>query len=100
MNLATSISIYAGGPGSGCTGPNCGRPAKKAGSVMDPKLDEKPFHKANMSKMSKVLEAHSFTKASGGGGARPGGSHEGRQYGTTTQWRRLGKQEVQDPNNT
>ena len=26
MNLATTIWIYGGGPGSGCTGPNCGRP--------------------------------------------------------------------------
>lgn len=26
MNLASSIALYAGGPGSGCHGPNCGRP--------------------------------------------------------------------------
>jgi hypothetical protein len=26
MNLATTIEIHAGGPGSGCAGPNCGRP--------------------------------------------------------------------------
>ena len=26
MNLATTVSIYAGGPGSGCHGENCGRP--------------------------------------------------------------------------
>lgn len=26
MNLAQSIELYAGGPGSGCHGPNCGRP--------------------------------------------------------------------------
>jgi hypothetical protein len=25
MNLESTISIYSGGPGSGCTGPNCGR---------------------------------------------------------------------------
>jgi hypothetical protein len=25
MNLADTISLYAGGPGSGCRGPNCGR---------------------------------------------------------------------------
>lgn len=25
MNLATTISIHGGGPGSGCQGPNCGR---------------------------------------------------------------------------
>ncbi len=25
MNLAVAISLYGGGPGSGCTGPNCGR---------------------------------------------------------------------------
>lgn len=25
MNLATTISIFAGGPGSGCRGRNCGR---------------------------------------------------------------------------
>ena len=25
MNLAVTVSIYAGGPGSGCTGSNCGR---------------------------------------------------------------------------
>jgi hypothetical protein len=28
MNLATTIDIHAGGPGSGCVGPNCGRPSK------------------------------------------------------------------------
>lgn len=27
MNLAATLLLYAGGPGSGCTGPNCGRPA-------------------------------------------------------------------------
>jgi hypothetical protein len=27
MNLAATIAVYGGGPGSGCTGPNCGRPA-------------------------------------------------------------------------
>lgn len=27
MNLADTLSIYGGGPGSGCQGPNCGRPA-------------------------------------------------------------------------
>lgn len=27
MNLAAAISLYGGGPGSGCHGPNCGRPA-------------------------------------------------------------------------
>lgn len=27
MNLQSTISIYGGGPGSGCTGPNCGRHA-------------------------------------------------------------------------
>ena len=26
MNLAATLSMYAGGPGSGCQGPNCGRP--------------------------------------------------------------------------
>ena len=30
MNLATTISIMAGGPGSGCNGPNCGRPLTAA----------------------------------------------------------------------
>lgn len=28
MNIAASIGIYGGGPGSGCNGPNCGRPPK------------------------------------------------------------------------
>lgn len=27
MNLQTTLSIYAGGLGSGCNGPNCGRPS-------------------------------------------------------------------------
>ncbi len=27
MNLALAIAIYGGGPGSGCRGPSCGRPA-------------------------------------------------------------------------
>lgn len=26
MNLAVTISLFGGGPGSGCHGPNCGRP--------------------------------------------------------------------------
>jgi hypothetical protein len=26
LNLAVTISLYGGGPGSGCVGPNCGRP--------------------------------------------------------------------------
>lgn len=26
MNLLTALDIYSGGPGSGCNGPNCGRP--------------------------------------------------------------------------
>ena len=26
MRLRSALSMYAGGPGSGCTGPNCGRP--------------------------------------------------------------------------
>ena len=25
MNLVSTLELYAGGPGSGCTGPNCGR---------------------------------------------------------------------------
>jgi hypothetical protein len=29
MNLLSTISIYAGGPGSGCQGENCGRPKSK-----------------------------------------------------------------------
>ena len=30
MNIADTISIYAGGPGSGCHGPNCGRIGESA----------------------------------------------------------------------
>jgi hypothetical protein len=30
MNLATTLSIYSGGQGSGCKGPNCGRPSEQA----------------------------------------------------------------------
>lgn len=30
MNLATTIALYGGGVGSGCKGPNCGRPKTKA----------------------------------------------------------------------
>ncbi len=30
MNLSTTIEIYAGGPGSGCKGPNCGRPKEQS----------------------------------------------------------------------
>jgi hypothetical protein len=26
MNLEVTLSVYGGGPGSGCVGPNCGRP--------------------------------------------------------------------------
>jgi len=100
MNLESTLLIMAGGEGSGCKGPNCGRPAKKAGGVMDQKLDDKAFNKKNMHDMSKVLEAHSFRKTEGGGGSRTGGAHQGRQYGATTRWSRLGKQEIPDLNNT
>lgn len=30
MNLAATIEIYSGGPGSGCQGPNCGRPSEQS----------------------------------------------------------------------
>jgi hypothetical protein len=33
MRLAETISVYAGGPGSGCQGPNCGRPAQMINDV-------------------------------------------------------------------
>jgi hypothetical protein len=29
MNLLDTLEVYAGGPGSGCQGPNCGRPGHK-----------------------------------------------------------------------
>lgn len=35
MNLQTTLSIYAGGPGSGCQGPNCGRPEGVHGDVRE-----------------------------------------------------------------
>lgn len=35
MNLATTVSIYGGGPGSGCTGPDCGR-KPQIGPVSNP----------------------------------------------------------------
>jgi hypothetical protein len=101
MNLESTLSIYGGGQGSGCNGPNCGRPAKKAGAALDPKLDEKPSNKKNMHDIAKVLQSHGFAKMGGGGGNRAGQrlEHSGAQYGTTSRWERLGKQEVQDPNN-
>ena len=34
MNLKETLELYAGGPGSGCHGPNCGRPKGGAGSSM------------------------------------------------------------------
>lgn len=33
MNMALAQTLYGGGPGSGCTGPNCGRP-KEASPLM------------------------------------------------------------------
>jgi hypothetical protein len=33
MNLQTAITLLAGGPGSGCHGPNCGRPIKEGDTV-------------------------------------------------------------------
>lgn len=30
MNLASSIWLYSGGDGSGCKGPNCGRPSEQS----------------------------------------------------------------------
>lgn len=35
MNLASSVSIYSGGPGSGCKGSNCGRPGGKTRMYKD-----------------------------------------------------------------
>lgn len=32
MNLTETISMYAGGPGSGCRGPNCGKGFRKTGT--------------------------------------------------------------------
>jgi hypothetical protein len=37
LNLAATIEISAGGPGSGCTGPNCGRP-KSMGNITKGKV--------------------------------------------------------------
>jgi hypothetical protein len=43
VNLITTISVYGGGPGSGCTGPDCGRPplnrTKIPGSLGIPRSD-------------------------------------------------------------
>ena len=36
MNQNLAIELYAGGPGSGCQGPNCGRPAGHEGSHVSP----------------------------------------------------------------
>lgn len=56
MNLKASISLYAGGPGSGCRGDNCGR---KAGA----KVLETTELKSTDALKSKLLEL------SKGGGA-------------------------------
>lgn len=59
MNLAATISIYSGGPGSGCTGPNCGRR----------KLDEQKekAHKEGLSwakkKLAELSKKKGWTKA-------------------------------------
>ena len=33
MNLITTLELYAGGPGSGCRGPNCGRHEVRTGKL-------------------------------------------------------------------
>lgn len=40
MNLQTTIQIYAGGPGSGCEGPNCGRKSTGVHPELDRALDD------------------------------------------------------------
>jgi hypothetical protein len=48
MNLAATIFIYGGGPGSGCTGPDCGRkPGEQAPQILDSQ-DQCPLDKKFM----------------------------------------------------
>lgn len=56
VNLNSTIEIYAGGPGSGCRGENCGRPAGEGTSVVEPTTAPKiEVQFASLLKLAKQL---------------------------------------------
>lgn len=55
MNLATTISLYGGGAGSGCRGGNCGRP-KLAGRTQFQGLSISLEHKAGQYRKGETRE--------------------------------------------
>ncbi len=98
MNLASTISIYGGGVGSGCKGPNCGRPAKKMGNF-DKSLLMKQTAQKNMHEMSKMLMEHQFMRSGSVGQYQPGSKSQGAAIlGSPGSWMRVGKREaLEDP---
>jgi hypothetical protein len=48
MNLASTLSIYGGGPGSGCEGPNCGRPKTKLQEMLEQIRDQHIWDEKNL----------------------------------------------------
>lgn len=44
MKMAETIKVYAGGPGSGCVGSNCGRHPSEAGPKYHAALTEHGWH--------------------------------------------------------
>lgn len=59
MNLSATIAIYGGGPGSGCTGPNCGRPKTWDGTTTTKQyyMDENGHYTPDRAKLHDELIA-------------------------------------------
>lgn len=56
MNLEHTLSLHGGGPGSGCRGPNCGRPPLSAGPEGDLKEGEY-YHGTSIANARKILRS-------------------------------------------
>lgn len=94
MNLTATISIMAGGVGSGCKGPNCGKKsgAKKMGNF-DKDLLTKSASKKNMHEMAKMLMDHGFQRESAAGNYQKGSkSHGAAILGSWTTWKKAGEE--------
>lgn len=64
MNLSSTISVYGGGPGSGCVGPNCGRPREQ--ELLDKALAHIPAEHAEGIKVSVADLRRSYGLSKGG----------------------------------
>lgn len=57
MNLQSTIELFAGGPGSGCKGPNCGRPSTGGSLISRSGLGktELDIHPRTVTQVNKIL---------------------------------------------